>query len=66
MVGVAFCLLGLFFLLVKEPETIGYVEVTVRSGDVSHVVQLRADSPHDVAHARGLVGQAQSMAAAVR
>lgn len=66
VLGAVFCLLGLLFLLVKEPETSGYVEVSVQSGNVFHVVQLRANSPQDVAHARHLVFQAQSMAAAIR
>jgi len=66
VIGAAFCLLGLFFLLVKEQQTSGYVEVTVQSGTVFHGIQLRADSPHAVAHARQLVYQAQSMAAAIR
>lgn len=66
VIGAALCLLGLLFLLVKEPQTSGYVEVTVQSGGVYHVVQLQADTPHAVAHARQLVFQAQSMAAAVR
>ncbi len=65
VLGAVFCLLGLLFLLVKKPETSGYVEVTVRSGQVFHIVQLQADSPQAVAHARQLVYQAQSMAAAI-
>lgn len=66
VLGIVFCLLGLLFLLVKESQTAGYIEVTVRSGNVFHVVQLPAHSPQGVAHARHLVYQAQSMAAAVR
>ncbi|MEP1122437.1 MAG: hypothetical protein ABJH68_00935 [Ilumatobacter sp.] len=66
VLGIVFCLLGLLFLIVKENQTSGYTEVTVRSGNLFHVVQLPANSPHAVAHARQLVYQAQSMAAAIR
>ena len=65
VLGFLFCLLGLFFLLAKETTVTGYTEVTVRSGNVFHVVQLPANSPQAVAHARHLVHQAQSMAAAI-
>lgn len=66
VLGFLFCLLGLLFLLAKESQTSGYVEVTVRSGGLFHVVQLPAHSPQAVASARQLVYQAQSMAAAIR
>jgi hypothetical protein len=58
-----FCLIGLLFLLVKEETTTGYVEVSVRSGDVYHRTQLPVSSQADVFHVRQLVGQAQSLAA---
>jgi hypothetical protein len=57
------CLLGLFFLLVKETRTTGYVEISVRSGDLYHRTQLPVSSPEAVAQVRQLVGQAQSLAA---
>jgi hypothetical protein len=57
-----FCLLGLLFLLMKERQVTGYVEVTVRSGDVYHVAQLPVRNVMDVDYARRLVQQAQSMA----
>lgn len=59
------CLLGLLFLLIKEDRMTGYVEVSVRSGNLFHVTQLPAQSPQAVLQARQLVYQAQSMAAAV-
>ena len=65
VLGAAFCLLALLFLLVKEPQTTGFVEVSVRAGGVFHVVQLPANTPQAAAHARHLVYQAQTMAAAV-
>ncbi len=59
-----FCLLGLLFLLIKETKVQGYVEVSVRSGDVFHVTQLPVWDPQQVQQIRGLVWQAQSMAVA--
>jgi hypothetical protein len=58
------CLLGLLFLLVKEEQTRGYVQVQVRSGDLLHSVQLPVSSPQQVVNARAAVSQAQTMAAA--
>ena len=59
-----FFLLGLLFLLVKETRITGYVEVSVRSGQLWHMTQLPARSANDVPTYRWLVGQAQSMATA--
>ena len=58
------CLLGLLFLLIKEDRMTGYVEVSVRIGNLFHVTQLPAQAPQSVLHARQLVAQAQSMTAA--
>ncbi len=66
VLGFVFCLLGLLFLLAKESQTTGYVEVTVRSANVFHVVQIPAHTPQAIAHTRQLVYQAQSMAASIR
>lgn len=57
------CLIGLLFLLVKETQTRGYVEVSVRSGRLAHVTQLPVSSPAQVAQIRQLVHQAQTLAA---
>jgi hypothetical protein len=57
-----FCLLGLLFLLIKERRVVGYIEVSVRTGDTYHVAQLPARHAGDVDHVRGMVHQAQSMA----
>ena len=59
------CLLGLLFLLIKEERITGYVEVTVRSGNLFHGTQIPAQSPQAVHQVRQLVYQAQSMAAAI-
>lgn len=45
VLGAFFFLLGLFFLLVKETQYEGYVEVTVRAGGVYHMVQLPRAAP---------------------
>jgi hypothetical protein len=57
------CLLGLFFLLVKEYETSGYVEVSVRSGNLYHKTQIPISYPAQVQQIRALVSQAQAIAA---
>ncbi|MGZ4755243.1 MAG: hypothetical protein ACXWA9_10060 [Acidimicrobiia bacterium] len=63
IVFAVFCLLGLLFLLVKEPVTRGYTEVTVTSGNLQHTTQVPVSNPMQVAQVRQLVNQAQSMAA---
>jgi hypothetical protein len=60
------CLIGLFFLLVKEEKTTGYVEVSVRSGDLYHRTQLPVSNQGAVHQIRQLVAQAQSLAAQAR
>jgi hypothetical protein len=60
------CLVGLLFLLVKETTTTGYVEVSVRSGDLYHRTQLPVFGPESVSQIRQLVGQAQTLAAQAR
>jgi len=58
------CLLGLLFLLVKERQTTGYVEVRVSSGTLMHATQIPVSDPNQVAYTRQLVAQAQAIAAA--
>jgi hypothetical protein len=58
-----FCLIGLLFLLVKEEVTRGYVQVSVRSGDLNHMTQVPVSNQVQVAQVRALVGQAQALAA---
>ncbi|HXY91392.1 MAG TPA: hypothetical protein VEP49_02875 [Acidimicrobiia bacterium] len=60
------CLLGLLFLLVKEEQTTGYVEVSVMSGPLTHVTQIPVRSQYDVAAVRQQVHQAQTLAAAAQ
>lgn len=64
IVFAVFCLLGLLFLLIKEQRTTGYVEVSVRSGNLYHVTQLPVWDPIQVQHLRSTVHHAQTLAAA--
>jgi hypothetical protein len=57
------CLIGLLFLLVKEETTTGYVEVSVRSGDLYHRTQIPVFDQTQIGQVRQLVGQAQTLAA---
>jgi hypothetical protein len=57
------CLVGLFFLLVKETTVSGHFEVTVRSGSLMHMTQIPVVHENQVHQLRALVAQAQSMAA---
>lgn len=57
------CLLGLLFLMVKEQQTTGYVEVSVKSGDLYHMTQIPVSHPVQVQQVRALVARAQSLAA---
>lgn len=56
------CLLGLFFLLVKERTTTGYAEVRVHSGNFVHMSQLPVQSPHQVHQVRQQVANIQMVA----
>jgi hypothetical protein len=60
------CLLGLLFLLVREQTTTGYIEVSVRSGDLYHRTQIPVFDQAQIMHARQLVNQAQTLAAQAR
>jgi uncharacterized protein DUF4339 len=56
------CLIGLLFLLMKEKITTGYVEVSVRSGNVFHKTQIPVNSQMKIDDVRQLVGKAQALA----
>jgi hypothetical protein len=60
------CLIGLLFLLMKERVTTGYVEVSVRTGDIYHKVQIPIHNADRVAQIREQVNKAQVMAQATR
>jgi hypothetical protein len=57
------CLVGLLFLLVKETTVTGYVEVSVRSGNLVHMTQMPVRNQFDINNYRQLVSQAQTLAA---
>jgi hypothetical protein len=56
------CLLGLLFLLIKEPVTTGYVQVSVRTGSLTHMTQIPVSDPQQVMWIRQQVAQAQTLA----
>ncbi len=58
------CLLGLLFLLVKEDETRGYVQVSIYADGLQHATQVPVSHPGQVAQIRGAVAQAQAMSRA--
>lgn len=59
-----FCLIGLFFLLVKEQVTRGHVEVMVTAGNLMHTTQVPITREVQIAQIRQNVAQAQTLAAA--
>lgn len=56
------CLIGLLFLLVKEKTTTGFVEVTVRTGNIFHKTQIPVSNQAKIDEIRQLVNKAQSIA----
>ena len=62
IVGAAFCLLGLFFLLVKEPRLRGWIDVTVRSGPLMHTTHLPVQGAETAADINNRVAYARSIA----
>ncbi|MFF8956442.1 hypothetical protein [Streptomyces sp. NPDC014894] len=57
------CGLGLLFLLIKEKETSGFVQVTVTSGGKHHSTMIPAVHPHLFHHVMGQIGYARSISA---
>ena len=57
-----FCLIGLLFLLMKEKTTTGYVEVTVRSGNVFYKTQIPVNTQAKIDEIRQLVSKVQALA----
>jgi hypothetical protein len=56
------CLIGLLFLLMKEKTITGYVEVTVRTGNVFHKTQIPVNSQSKIDEVRQLTAKAQALA----
>ncbi|MFE8939215.1 hypothetical protein ACWDNT_14455 [Streptomyces sp. NPDC000963] len=55
------CLLGLLFLLMKEKQTTGFVQVTVTSGGRHHVTMIPATGPDTVHWVMGQLNYARSL-----
>jgi hypothetical protein len=59
-----FCFLGLLFLLVKEEQTTGYVQVVVQSQGLVHSCYVPVYSPQQAVDVAARVDYARSLAAA--
>jgi hypothetical protein len=59
---VLFCLLGLFFLLVKEDRTTGVVQVTVQGPNLMHTTAIAVFTPGANFDVMNRVAYAQQLA----
>ncbi|CAG7649105.1 hypothetical protein [Actinacidiphila bryophytorum] len=57
------CLVGLFFLLIKENVTTGFAQVTVNSGGKYHAVMIPVRGPQDIYAITQQVNYARSLSA---
>ncbi|MFJ5289829.1 hypothetical protein [Streptomyces sp. NPDC088348] len=57
------CLVGLFFLLMKEKKTTGFIQVTVTSGGRHHATMVPATGPQTFPHVMGRLNYARSLSA---
>lgn len=57
------CLVGLFFLLIKENVTTGYAQVTVNSGGKYHATMIPVRGPQDIYAITQQVNYARSLSA---
>ncbi|WP_329176242.1 hypothetical protein [Streptomyces sp. NBC_01477] len=57
------CLVGLFFMLIKEDVTTGYAQVTVNSGGKYHATMIPVRSPQDIYAITQQVNYARSLSA---
>jgi hypothetical protein len=57
------CLLGLFFLLIKEDETTGFAQVTVNSGGKYHATMIPVRGPQDIYAITQQVNYARTLSA---
>ena len=62
IVSAFLCLLGLLFLLAKEPVTVTVADITVTSGAFRHTTRLRVGNPMQMQQLWANVGAAQQMA----
>ncbi|MET9432800.1 hypothetical protein [Streptomyces sp. NPDC006551] len=56
-----FCLLGLLFLLMKEKQTTGFIQVTVTSGGRHHSTMIPATGPDTIHWVMGQLNYARSL-----
>lgn len=56
-----FCLLGLLFLLMKEKQTTGFIQVTVTSGGRHHATMIPATGPDTIHWVMGQLNFARSL-----
>ncbi|MER7520014.1 hypothetical protein [Streptomyces sp. NPDC126499] len=56
-----FCLLGLLFLLMKEKQTTGFIQVTVTSGGRHHATMIPATGPDTIHWVMGQLNYARSL-----
>lgn len=56
-----FCLLGLFFLLMKERRTTGYIQITVNSGGRHHSTMIQAVDPGTYMWVMTQINQARAL-----
>ncbi|MFI8518360.1 hypothetical protein ACIGEZ_11140 [Streptomyces sp. NPDC085481] len=56
-----FCLLGLLFLLMKEKQTTGFIQVTVTSGGRHHQTMIPATGPDTIHWVMGQLNFARSL-----
>lgn len=56
-----FCLLGLFFLLMKERRTTGYIQITVNSGGRHHATMIPAVDPGTYMWVMTQINQARAL-----
>ncbi|MEV5968836.1 hypothetical protein [Streptomyces sp. NPDC051921] len=55
------CLLGLLFLLMKEKQTTGFIQVTVTSGGRHHATMIPATGPDTIHWVMGQLNYARSL-----
>ncbi|CAM5379425.1 hypothetical protein SANTM175S_07188 [Streptomyces antimycoticus] len=55
------CLIGLLFLLMKEKQTTGFIQVTVTSGGRHHTTMIRATGPDTIHRVMGQLNYARSL-----
>ena len=58
-----FCLLGLFFLLIKERKTTGFVQVSVQGAGLYHATQIHVSHPAQVTQIESQVNYIRSLTA---